>query len=139
MIIFDQETAQETPGGGGTSGNGHGTNTHQGTIQLQASVMQEVQSRARADATNLEVGRGVIEMLQITCDQLTTKKEEEKEHIDKLEHRLTKTYNRIPDNAQAPERSIEEKINLISQTIDQYKQEIEELKERLNPMTPLEV
>jgi hypothetical protein len=46
---------------------------------LQASVMQEVQSRARVDATNLEVGRGVVEMLQITCDQLTMEKEEEKE------------------------------------------------------------
>jgi predicted nucleic acid-binding Zn-ribbon protein len=38
---------------------------------------------------------------------------------------------------QAPERSAEEKINMISQTIDRYKQEIEELKERLNPTTPL--
>jgi hypothetical protein len=48
-------------------------------------------------------------------------------------------YDRIPDNAQAPERSVEEKINMISQTIDRYKQEIEELKERLNPTNPLEV
>jgi hypothetical protein len=47
---------------------------------LQASVMQEVHSRACADATNIEVGRGVTEMLQITCDQLTVEKEEEKEH-----------------------------------------------------------
>jgi hypothetical protein len=45
---------------------------------IQASVMQEVQSRARANATNLEVGRGVIEMLQIKCDQLAIEKEEEK-------------------------------------------------------------
>jgi hypothetical protein len=37
------------------------------------------------------------------------------------------------------QRSAEEKINLISQTIDQYKQEIEELKERLNPTTSPEV
>jgi hypothetical protein len=37
-----------------------------------------VQSRAHADATNLEVVRGVDEMLQITCDQLTVEKEEEK-------------------------------------------------------------
>jgi hypothetical protein len=36
-------------------------------------------------------------------------------------------------------REAEEKINLIAQTIDQYKQEIEELKERLNPTTPPEV
>jgi hypothetical protein len=67
--------------------------------------MQEVQSRARADATNLEVGRGVIEMLQISCDQLASKKEEEKEHVDKLEQGLTVVYDRIPDSAQEPERS----------------------------------
>jgi hypothetical protein len=67
---------------------------------LQANVMQEVQSRAHADATNIEVGRGVTEMLQITCDQLTVEKEEEKEHIDRLEQGLTMTYNQIPNNAQ---------------------------------------
>jgi hypothetical protein len=107
---------------------------------LHASVMQEVQSRAHADATNLEVGRGVTEMLQITCDQLTVEKEEEKECTQtRLEQGLTTMYNRIPNNAQAAERSAEEKINLIAQTIDQYRQEIEELKEKLNPTTPPEV
>jgi len=30
---------------------------------LQASIMQEVKSRARIDVTNLEVGRGVTKML----------------------------------------------------------------------------
>jgi hypothetical protein len=45
---------------------------------LQASIMQEVQSRSCVDATNLEVGRGVVKMLQIICDQLTSEKEEEK-------------------------------------------------------------
>jgi DNA repair exonuclease SbcCD ATPase subunit len=129
----------ETPGGGGTIGMVMAQIPTKALYRLQASVMQEVQSRARVDATNLEVGRGVVEMLQITCDQLTTEKEEEKECTDKLEQGLTMVYNRIPDNVQAPERSAEEKINLISQTIDQYKQEIEELKERLNPMTPPEV
>jgi predicted nucleic acid-binding Zn-ribbon protein len=68
-----------------------------------------------------------------------SEKEEEKECADKLEQGLTMVYDRIPDNVQAPERSAEEKINMISQTIDRYKQEIEELKERLNPTTPPEV
>jgi hypothetical protein len=45
---------------------------------LQTSVMKEVKCRVHTDATNLEVGRGVAEMLQITCDQLTVGKEEEK-------------------------------------------------------------
>jgi hypothetical protein len=40
--------------------------------------MQEVKSKAHAIATNFEVGRGVIEMLQITYDQLNLEKEEEK-------------------------------------------------------------
>jgi peptidoglycan hydrolase CwlO-like protein len=48
-------------------------------------------------------------------------------------------YDRNIDNAQEPERNAEDKINMISQTIDKYKQEIEELKERLNPTTPPEV
>jgi len=56
---------------------------------LQASVMQEVQSRARAYTTNLEFGREVIEVLQITCDPLTMEKEEEKRQEDKLEKGLT--------------------------------------------------
>jgi hypothetical protein len=47
--------------------------------------MQEVKSRACAYATNLEVGRRVIEMLQITYNQLTSEKEEEKEYADKVE------------------------------------------------------
>jgi hypothetical protein len=50
---------------------------------IQANIMHEVHSRACANATNLEVGRGVIEMLQITCDQLTVEKEEEKECADR--------------------------------------------------------
>jgi hypothetical protein len=59
-------------------------------------------------------------MLQITCDQPTSEKEEEKEHVDKLDHGLRMVYDGIPDNAQAPERSAEEKIQIISETIDGY-------------------
>ena len=70
--------------------------------------MQEVQSRDCADATNLEVGRGVIEMQKITCDQLTSEKEEDKGCIDKLEKGLTMVYDSIPDNA--PERSAERRL-----------------------------
>jgi hypothetical protein len=36
--------------------------------RLQASVMQELQSRAHADYTNFEVGREVTKVLHITCD-----------------------------------------------------------------------
>jgi hypothetical protein len=37
---------------------------------LHVRIMQEVQSRARAFSTNIEVVKEVTELLQITCDQL---------------------------------------------------------------------
>jgi len=82
--------------------------------RLHANPMQEVKSRAHADAMNLEVGRGVTEMLQIRCDHLTMENEEEKECTDKLEQGLKMIYNYIPNNVQATERSEKEKINLIA-------------------------
>jgi hypothetical protein len=88
--------------------------------RLHANIMKEVQLRSRTDATDIEVGRGVAEMLQITCNQLNEDKEEDEEHIDRLEQGLTTTYNRIPNNAQVAKRREDENINLISQTIDQY-------------------
>jgi len=60
---------------------------------LQASIMHESHSMACTDATNLEVGRGVAEMLHITCDQLTVKKEEEKECTDRIEQGLIAAYS----------------------------------------------
>jgi len=48
-------------------------------------------------------------------------------------------HDRISDNTQAPERSAEENIKIISQIIDGYKQEIMELKKIPNPMNPLVV
>jgi predicted nucleic acid-binding Zn-ribbon protein len=44
-------------------------------------------------------------------------------------------YNCILDSAEVENKSTEEKLNLIAQKINQYMQEIEELKERLKPMT----
>jgi hypothetical protein len=69
---------------------------------LQTSVMQEVQSIAHADDTNLEVGREVAEVLQITWDQLTMDKEEEKRCTNKLEKGMTEVYNNIPYCAKEP-------------------------------------
>jgi hypothetical protein len=62
----------------------------------------------------LEVGRGVVEMLQITCDQLTSEKHEEKEFSDKLEQGIIVVYNHVPNSAQALERSTKENIKIIS-------------------------
>jgi hypothetical protein len=70
---------------------------------LQASVMQEIQSISRVDATNLEIGKEVKEVLQFNCNQITMENEEEKQHMYKIEKKLAKVYNSIPDYAQEPE------------------------------------
>jgi hypothetical protein len=64
---------------------------------LHPSMMQEVQSRDRADATNLDIGREVKEILQVTCEKITLEKEEEKQCRDKLEKKLIEGCNSIPD------------------------------------------
>jgi hypothetical protein len=66
---------------------------------LQASVMQEVQSRARVDATNLALDREVKEILQVTCEQIMLEKEEEKQHIDNLEKKIAQRYTRAYQTA----------------------------------------
>jgi hypothetical protein len=114
MVRMDQETAQKPMGDIDHFEVVMAQIPTKALYRLQASIMQEVQSRAHMDATNLEVGRGVTEMLQITCDQLTSEKEEEKEHTDKLEQGLTMVYNHIPDSTQAPDRSADENINIIA-------------------------
>jgi hypothetical protein len=106
---------------------------------LQASVMQEVQSRAREDATNLVLDREVKEILQVTCEQIMLEKEEEKKCTDNLEKNLTEVYKSIPDCVQAHEVTTEEKIQQIAQTMERYKQEIVDLTEKLTLSTPPEV
>jgi hypothetical protein len=64
---------------------------------LKASVMQEVQDRARLDATNLEIGREVKEIIQVTCEQITLENEEDKKRANNLEKNITKVYKSIPD------------------------------------------
>jgi len=52
---------------------------------------------------------------------------------------LNATYNQILNKMHAAGSSAEDKINLITQTIDQYMQEIKDLKEKFNPTTPPKV
>jgi hypothetical protein len=63
--------------------------------KLQESVMHEVQSRARTDATNLALDREVKEILQVNCEQITLEKEEEKHCAYKLEKNFPEVYSSI--------------------------------------------
>jgi hypothetical protein len=57
-------------------------------------------------------------------------------HPERLEQGLITTYNRITINTQAVEQSTVENIDLIVHTIDQYQQEINELKKNSTPQLP---
>jgi hypothetical protein len=77
--------------------------------------------------------------LELVVEQVKFETKEEKEHVDKIEQGVTTVYNHLLDNVQAESPMTEEKLNQISQTIDQYRKQIEELKEKLTLMTPPEV
>jgi hypothetical protein len=52
---------------------------------------------------------------------------------------VIRSYEKIPKTAQRAELATKEKIDHISQTIDQYQQEIENLHEHLKHTTPPKV
>jgi predicted nucleic acid-binding Zn-ribbon protein len=101
--------------------------------------VQEVQSHARTNTTKLQHTKNGKEALELVVKKVKLKSKEEKECTNIMEQGLTVVYNRIPDNVQAEKKSAEEKLNLIAQTINKYRKEIEEIKEKLNPTTPLKV
>jgi hypothetical protein len=68
MVRMDQETAQKPMGEIDQFEVGMEKIPMKELYGLHASIMKEVQSRSHADATNLEVGRGVAKMLQIACE-----------------------------------------------------------------------
>jgi hypothetical protein len=107
--------------------------------KLQMSMAQEVQSRARMDATNLETTKEEKEVLETVLKEVQIEHEEEKQCTDKLEQRLEEVFQTIPDNALAGELNTEEKIKRIAQMMEGYKQEIVELVGKLTPTTPPEV
>jgi hypothetical protein len=65
--------------------------------KLQVSVMQEVQSCARTDATDLQHTKNGKEVLELVVEQVKLETKEEKECTDRLEQGLNATYNRIPE------------------------------------------
>jgi hypothetical protein len=59
--------------------------------------------------------------------------------VDRLKQGVITTYNRIPNHTQVEYPNTTQNIDHIVQTIDKYQQEIENLKEKLIPTTPLVV
>jgi hypothetical protein len=102
-------------------------------------IAQEVQSRFRTDATNLETTKEYKDVLEIDLQEVQLEHEEEKQRLEKLKHKLEEVFQMIPDNTIAEDLNEEEMIEKITHTIDRYKQEITKLDGRITPMTPPEV
>jgi hypothetical protein len=81
--------------------------------KLQMSITQEVQSRARTNATNLETSKEEKEVLEIALKEVQIECKEEKKRADKLEQRLEEVFQMIPDSALGGEISAEENIKRI--------------------------
>jgi hypothetical protein len=92
--------------------------------KLQVSVVHEVQSRARMDATDLETTREAKEVLETVLTEVRLEQEEEKQCAERLEKRLEEVFQTILDSALAGEINAEEKLKKIVQTMEEYKQEI---------------
>jgi hypothetical protein len=87
-------------------------------------VAQEVQSRARTDATNLETTKEEKEVLEIALKEVQIERDEEKQHIENLEQRLEEVFQTILDNTLAEELNTKENIQRIAWMMDSYKHEI---------------
>jgi len=64
---------------------------------------------------------------------------DEKDRMDRLEQGVATAYDRILNSMQIAKSTTAQNIDHIVQTIDQYRNDIENLKEQLIPTTPLEV
>jgi hypothetical protein len=104
--------------------------------KLQVSVMQEIQSRARSDATNLQIAQEENMVLKEAISQEGKKKEIAQQKVDEMETQINTVFQAISDDTVSEEASSEEKITKIAQTLQQYKEKIKELEEHAVPMTP---
>jgi hypothetical protein len=78
-------------------------------------------------------------MLELFHEQVNFDTKDEKDHVDRLEKGLFVAYEIIPKSAQTTELTMTQHIDQNVKTIDQYKQEIENLQEQLISTTPPEV
>ena len=72
-------------------------------------------------AIDLQHTKNGKEALELVVEKVKFKTKEEKERVDRIEQGVTTMYNHIPENAQAENTSVEEKLNLISKTIEHYR------------------
>jgi hypothetical protein len=107
--------------------------------KLQISVAQEIQSRAHADATSLQLAKEVNNTLEITLNQVKFERDETKKCTGRIEKQVEEVFKTISDSAQGENIPTEDKIEKITQAMETYRIQITELTELLVPSTPPEV
>jgi len=96
--------------------------------KLQISVAHEIQSRARANATSLQLANEVKKTLEMTLNHVLFEREEANKHTGRLEKKVEEVFKTIPDNVQKRGNiPIEEKIEKIMHAMEAYKSHIIEL------------
>jgi hypothetical protein len=73
--------------------------------KLQISVTQEIQSRARADATSLQLANEVSKTLEMTLNQVQFERDETKKCTERIEQQVEEVFKTIPDSAQGREHT----------------------------------
>jgi hypothetical protein len=76
------------------------------------------------------------EELELVLEQVKIETKDEKYHVDRLERGVVVAYEKISKSVQIAEPITTHKIDQIVKTIDQYRQDIENLQEQLLPTNP---
>jgi hypothetical protein len=71
--------------------------------KLKYNITQEVQSRARTDATKLQQTKDNRDKLELVLEQAKLKTKDEKYHVDRMEQELAVAYDKIPKSVQTTE------------------------------------
>jgi hypothetical protein len=71
----------------------------------------------------------------MVVEQVKFEMKEEKHRVDNLEQKIKELFTRIPNNAKLATSNAEEHIQIIAQILEDYKKEIDDLKEKLTPTT----
>jgi chromosome segregation ATPase len=91
--------------------------------------VQEIQSRARTDATNLQTTQEENNALQEAINQEGKEIWAVQQKVEEMEQCISIVFHTIPTSAESEETSSQEKMRKIAQTLEQYKDQIKELEE----------
>jgi hypothetical protein len=78
--------------------------------KLQVIIVQEIQSRACANATSLHLAKETNNTLEMTLNQVNFERDETKKHDGRIEKRVEEVFKTIPDSVEGDNIPTKEKI-----------------------------